>query len=183
MKKTFIKLLCLTCSVIILLTSCNITNTKDKNDFDIEQEEYLIRFSISGPLRGQYIFLLLPDNTILAQYTDENSFTQKHQTKLNDVQIVHMQEYLNEVLSLAKEDIEGYVYFTDWWYVSINFNDVDANFDYGASKNNAVNILLEQTIGCFDSKKSLETLENLNPAPSHLRQLSANHATLKEVRQ
>lgn len=165
MKKTFIKLLCLTCSVILLLTSCNITSTKNNKDFDIEQEEYVISFGMVGPmLCKKYLFLLTPDNRILAEYVDENHKIHKFQTELNELQLNRMNQYIEEVLTLKEEDISGFIGISDFWYCTINFNEVSANFDYGASNSTAVNLLLEQIIGCCDAEKSLETVDNLIPA-------------------
>lgn len=171
MKKTILKILCLACSFIFVFTSFNIANKNNENDFDIEQEEYLIKFLITGPmLYKKYMFVLTPDNRILAEYVDENHKTHKHQTLLNEAQISYMEGHINEVFSLTKEDIEGYSGSTDQWYVYIQFKDVEASFDYGISKSPSVNILLEQIIGCVDSEKSLETKDNLQPIPSLFRE-------------
>ena len=165
MKKTFIKLLCLACSFIFILTSCNITSAKDENDFDIEQEEYLISFGMVGPmLHKKYLFLLTPDNKILAEYVDENHKIHKFQTDLNELQLNRMNQYIEEILTLKEEDISGFIGISDFWYCTINFNEVIANFDYGASNSTAVNLLLEQIIGCCDAEKSFETVDNLIPA-------------------
>ena len=170
MKKTFIKLLCLACSVIILLTSCNITSTKNNKDFDIEQEEYVISFGMVGPmLYKKYLFLLTPDNRVLAEYVDENNKIYKFQTDLNELQLNRMNQYIEEILTLKEEDITGFIGISDFWYCTISFKDVQANFDYGASNSTAVNLLLEQLIGCCDSEESLKTVENLQPLPSLLR--------------
>ncbi len=151
MKKAFIKLLCLACSVILILTSCTAFSAKKEPDFNIDEEEYLIRFTITGPmLYKKYMFVLTPDNRILAEYAEENHKIHKFQTVLNEAQISYMEEHITEVLSLTEEDINGYSGCTDQWYVYIQFEDVAASFDYGISQNLSVNILLEQVLGCCD---------------------------------
>ncbi len=67
MKKTFIKLLCLACSVILILTSCNMaTNINKKPDFNIDEAEHIIKFSMVGGYAGnRYTFALTPDNNSL----------------------------------------------------------------------------------------------------------------------
>ncbi len=165
MKKIFIKLFCLACSGILFLTSCNIASAKIENDFNIEEEEYLIRFTMVGPmLYKKYMFVLTPDNKILAEYVDENHKIHKYKTELNELQSGGMNQYIEEVLTLKEEDITRFIAISDFWYCTINFNDVRANFDYGAANSTAVNILLEQIIGCCDGEKTLETVDNLLPA-------------------
>ena len=174
MKKLFIKFLCLGCSVIILLTSCHTTSLTDKNDFDIEQEEILMSFNMVGGYAGVcYTFALTPDNILLAEYKTGTE-TQQVQIQLSEKQIGSMGERINEVFSLTEEDIEeSYVAISDYWYCTIRYDDVAARFVYGASKSTAVNILLEQIIGCVDSEKALKTKENLKPIPSLFREIIA----------
>lgn len=181
MKKSILKILCLACSFIIILTSCNMAIKNDENDFNIEQEEYIIRFRMTGPmLYKKYMFILTPDNRILAEYVDENHKIHKFQTVLNEAQISYMEEHINEVHSLTEEDIKGYSGYTDQWHVYIQFEDVEASFDYGISKSPSVNILLEQILGCCDSEKSLKTVENLENAPVNYRKTMSYFATLEE---
>ena len=173
MKNTLIKLLCLACSFVVLLTSCSTAIKKEDNDFDIEQEEYIISFGMVGPMLYQkYLFLLTPDNRILAEYVDENHKIHKFQTELNDLQLTHMNQYIEEVLTLKEDDIQGFMGISDFWYCTINFKDVHTTFDYGASKSTAVNLLLEQIIGCCDAEKSLKTAKNLKPAPIFYREFN-----------
>lgn len=173
MKKTFIKLLCLAYSFIFILTSCNTTSTKCENNFNIEEEEYLIRFTMVGPmLYKKYMFVLTPDNRILAEYIDENHKIHKFQTDLNELQLNRMNEYIEEVLTLKEEDITGFIGISDFWYCTISFKDVQANFDYGVSSSTAVNLLLEQIIGCCDGEKTLETVDNLIPASTFHREIN-----------
>lgn len=181
MKKSFIKLLYLAFSVILIFTSCNIANPKNENDFNIEQEEYLIKFIIIGPmLYEKYMFLLTPDDRLLAEYVDKNHKIHKFQAELNKPQLNLMKQYVDEVLTLKEDDITGYVNFSDFWECSISFDDVEAHFSYGASKNLSVNILLEQILGCCDSEKSLKTAKMLQDAPLTYRKMMAFYATIKE---
>lgn len=171
MKKLFIKFLCLGCSVIILLTACQTTSKKDKNDFDIKNEEILISFNMIGGYAGDcYTFALTPDNRLLAEYRTGNE-TQQVQIQLSEEQISSMGECLEETLSLTEEDISFFVGISDYWYCTIRYDNVVAKFDYGASKSTTVNILLEQIIGCVDSEKALKTKENLKPKPSLFREV------------
>ncbi len=181
MKKAFIKLLCLACSFILILTSCTAFNNQKEPDFNIDEEEYLIKFIITGPmLYKKYMFVLTPDNRILAEYVDENHKIHKFQTVLNEAQISYMEEHITEVLSLTEEDIKGYSGYTDQWYIYIQFEDVEASFDYGISKSPSVNILLEQILGCCDAEKSLKTVENLENALINYRKTMSYFATLEE---
>lgn len=124
-EKTLIKLLCLACSVILILTSCTAFKAQKEHDFNIEDEEYIIRFTIAGPmLYKKYMFVLTPDNRTLAEYVDENHKIHKFQTVLNEAQISYMEEHITEVLSLTEEDIKCYLGCTDQWYVYIQFEDV-----------------------------------------------------------
>ncbi len=179
MKKcNVLKVLCLSFSLILILTSCNSDIFAEKqDDFDIEKEDYIIKFTLSGPmLYKKYMFVLTPKKEILAEYVDENNKTEKFRLYLNEHQWSLMQDYVNTVLTLKKEDIEGYYYVTDVWYAIIDFKNVQASFDYGASKSTAVNNLLEQIIGCCDSQKSLKTVENLHPAAVQFRKFALNFA-------
>lgn len=181
MKKSIFKILCFACSFIFVLTSCNTAIKNDENDFNIGQEEYLIRFTMTGPmLYEKYMFILTPDNKILAEYIDKNNKIKKAQIELNEPQLSNMEVYINEVLSLTEDDITGYVAYTDYWHVYIQFSDVEAAFDYGASKNLSINILLEQILGCCDSEKSLKTAKNLQSRPPSYRAMMTYFATLEE---
>ncbi len=181
MQKPFIKLLCWACSFVVLLTSCNIAIKKKDNAFDIEQEEYLIKFDMVGGYAGnRYTFALIQDNRLLAEYKASNNI-QQAQIQLNDVQIGSIGERINEVLSLTEEDIEeSCVAISDYWYCTIRYDDVVATFDYGASKSITVNILLEQIIGCVDSEKALKTKENLKPIPSLFRENMSYYGNSEE---
>lgn len=181
MKKLFIKFLCLGCSVTILLTSCQTTSKINKNDFDIESEEYVVSINMVGGYAGNhYTFVLTPDNRILAEYSSGSTGTKQVQIKLNKQQIALMEEHLNKVLSLKEEDIEGYLGISDYWYCTISYNDVCATFHYGASESLSVNILLEQILGCCDSEKSLKTAKFLQGAPVTYREMMAFFATIEE---
>ncbi len=181
MKKTLIKLLCLACSFIFVLTSCNsTTNINKKSDFNIDEEEYIISFSMVGGYAGNcYTFILTPDNRILAEYKTGKT-TQQVEIKLNEHQIGLMEERIDEVLTLTEEDIEFFVCIGDYWYCTISYNDIEASFDYGVSKSTTVNILLEQIIGCVDSEKSLETQDNLQPIPSLFREYMSYYGNFEE---
>ena len=181
MKKSFFKLLSLTFLLIIFFTSCNsYAITNKKSEFNIDEEEYIISFNMVGGYAGNcYTFGLTPDNRLLAEYKAGNN-TQQAQIQLNEAQIGSMKERINEVLTLTEEDIEFFTGINDYWYCTIRFNDVVATFDYGASKSTAVNILLEQIIGCVDSEKSLETKDNLQPIPSLFRENMSYYGNFKE---
>ena len=182
MKKTFSKLLCLAFSFIILFTSCSPSAvTNKKSEFNIDEEEYIIRFGMVGGYAGDhYTFALTPDNRLLAEYGSGGDI-QQVEIKLNEAQIGSMEERINEVLALTEEDIEeSYVAISDYWYCTIRYNDVVATFDYGASKSTTVNILLEQIIGCVDSEKALKTEENLQPIPSLFRENMSYHSDYEE---
>ena len=97
---------------------------------------------------------------ILVGRKQKNKIEKTH-IHLNEHQWTLIQKYTDTVLTLEKEDIENYYYTTDVWYTVIEFNDIQATFDYGISKSTAVNILLEQIIGCCDCEKSLKTADNL----------------------
>lgn len=179
MKKGIVlKVLCLFFSFTLILTSYNSSIFAEKqNDFDIEREEYIIKFTLSGPmLYKKYMFLLTPKKEILAEYVDENDKIEKCRFSLNEQQWSLMQNYVNTVFTLKKEDIEGYNYVTDVWFTIIDFKNVQASFDYGTSKSTAVNILLEQIIGYCDTEKVLETDKNLHPVAVQFRQSVLNSA-------
>lgn len=186
MKKSFIKILCLTCSFIFLLTSCNTVIKNDENnfntkDFNIEEEEYIIRFTMVGPmLYSKYMFVLTPDNRVLAEYVRENEKPQKYQTKLSERQLSVINHYLDQVLSLTEDDIAYQITnFTDFWECSVYFNDVNAHFSYGASESPAVNLLLELIIGCCTSENSLEITENLHSATTRFRVIGNDFAQVE----
>ncbi len=178
MKKSFISFLCLVCSFIFLLTSCNTAIKKEAYDFNIEEEEYVIQFTMVGPmLYNNYMFVLTPDNRVLAEYVRENEKPQKFQTKLSDGQIEIMEEYIDEILTLTEEDIEYTIpNITDLWTCSLSYNDVTAHFSYGVSESPAVNLLLELIIGCCSSEKSLEITEDADTAPSRFRKMGKDLA-------
>ena len=181
MKKAFIKLLCLACSFILILTSCTAFNVQKEPDFNIDEEEYLIRFGMVGGYAGNcYTFILTPDNRLLAEYQTGNN-TKQAEIKLNEHQIGLMEEHINEVLALTEDDIEYYFGgFSDYWRCTISYNDVQASFDYGASKSTTVNILLEQIIGCVDSEKTLETKDTLQPITSLFREYISYYGNSEE---
>lgn len=180
MKKSILKILCLSCCFVLILTSCSIANLKNENNFNIEQEEYIISFSIVGGYAGnRYTFALTPDSKLLAEYKAVNN-TQQVEIELNDEQISSMEERIDEVLTLTEDDIEFFVGIADYWSCTIRYNNVVATFDYGASKSTAVNILLEQIIGCVDSEKSLETKDNLQPIPSLFRENMSYYGNFEE---
>lgn len=172
MKKTILKFLCLACSVIVLFTSCSSSAiTNKKPEFNIDEEEYIISFSMVGGYAGNcYTFILTPDNRLLAEYKAGGDIQQVG-IQLSEQQIDVMEARIDEVLTLTEDDIEYFVGIGDYWYCTVRYNDVVATFDYGASKNPTVNVLLEQIIGCVDSKEILKTKENLQPVPSLFREL------------
>ena len=89
MKKGIVlKVLCLFFSFTLILTSYNSSIFAEKqNDFDIEREEYIIKFTLSGPmLYKKYMFLLTPKKEILAEYVDENDKIEKCRFSLNEQQ-------------------------------------------------------------------------------------------------
>ncbi len=181
MKKSILKIWCLACSFIILLTSCNSSaDTNKKSDFNIDEEEYIISFSMVGGYAGnRYAFILTPDDKLLAENESGKSI-QKVELKLNEQQIDSMKERIDEVLTLTEDNIEFNVGISDYWYCTIQYNDVMATFDYGASKSTTVNILLEQIIGCVDSEKSLETQDNLQPIPTLFRENMSYYVNFEE---
>ncbi len=100
---------------------------------------------------------------------------------MNEQQLDVIEERVNEVLTLAEEDIEYYgLAISDYWFCTISHNDVVASFDYGASKSTSVNILLEQIIGCVDLEKSLETQDTLQPIPSLFREHMSYYGNFEE---
>lgn len=183
MRKSFIKLLCLTCSFILILTSCNSSYIAEKEpDFNID-EEYLIRFGMVGGYAGNcYTFILTPDNRLLAEYKTGNN-TKQAEIQLNEQQLDVMEVRIDEVLTLTEDDIEFFVGIADYWYCTICYNDVKASFHYGASKSTTVNILLEQIIGCVDSEEALKTKENLQPIPSLFREHISYYGDFEEDEQ
>ncbi len=180
MKKTFIKLLCLACSVILILTSCTAFNAQKEPDFNIEDEEYIISFNLVGGYAGnRYTFALTPDNRLLAEYQTGNN-TKQAEIQLNEQQLDVMEARIDEVLTLTEDDIEYFVGISDYWRCTISYNDVQASFDYGASKSTTLNILLEQIIGCVDSEEALKTKENLQPIPSLFREYISYYGDFEE---
>lgn len=182
-KKSFIKILCFTCSVIFFLTSCNTTIKNDKKnlnteDFNIEEEDYVIQFTMVGPmLYSGYTFALTPDNRVLAEYVEEFEEPKKFQTKLSDGQTAIMEEYIDEILTLTEEDIEYTIPSgSDFWECSVSYNDVTAHFTYGASESPAVNLLLELIIGYCASEKALEITEYADSAPTRFRMIGKDLA-------
>ena len=180
MKKAFIKLLCLACSFILILTSCTSFNAQKEPDFNIDEEEYLIRFGMVGGYAGNcYTFILTPDNRLLAEYQTGNN-TKQAEIQLNEQQLDVMEARIDEVLTLTEDDIEYFVGISDYWRCTISYNDVKASFDYGASKSTTLNILLEQIIGCVDSEEALKTKENLQPIPSLFREYISYYGDFEE---
>ncbi len=170
MKKTFLKLLSLLISIVIIFTTCIIINEKAKVDFDVESQEYLIRFTLTGPmLYDRYCFILTPDNRILAAYANEYKKTKKAEIQLDERQRIYMKEYINQVLTLKEDDITGFVKYSDAWTCIVEYKNVKAYFDYGVCESVAINILLEQIIGCCDSEKELKTKELLHPETTRMR--------------
>ena len=180
MKKTFIKLLCLACSFILILTSCTAFNNQKEPDLNIDEEEYLIRIGMVGGYAGNcYTFILTPDNRLLAEYKTGKT-TQQAEIKLSEQQIDVMKARIDEVLTLTEDDIEYFGGISDYWRCTISYNDVKASFDYGASKSTTLNILLEQIIGCVDSEEALKTKENLQPIPSLFREYISFYGDFEE---
>lgn len=143
-----------------------------ENDIKLNVEDYknyMLKFVVRHPLSDeQYIFVLTEENNILAQYKNYDGDFEEISVKPDVVIIELMQPYIDEVLSKNKKEIEGYVNFTDFWYVNLFYGENEVFYDYGASECNAVNILLEQIIGCCDFRCADK--ERLQPVGVHQRQ-------------
>ena len=180
MKKTFLKFSSVIVTFLFLLLSCTYNSNGTKEiDINIDEQDYIIKFSMNGPmLLERYIFILTPDNEVVAGYINEKNNIEKIKIPLNEFQLTHIKYYSDKVLSLSKQDIECYVNETDQWVVNIEFGDVTATFDYGASDSSSVNILLEQIIGCCDSEKSLKTKQNLQPFTFRTRKMMSDFSDI-----
>ena len=149
---------------MFLFSSCNLQNPKTEvRNNDIE---YIMRFDISNHIE-HYVFYLIQDNKIIAYYEDANSNYEELYVELSDYNISLMDSRIEEVLTLDEDDVEGYECITDFWLVTLDYNNKKAVFDYGASKSTNVNILLEQIIGCCNFKKAKKDL--LLPVGSYFR--------------
>lgn len=163
--------------VMFAFSSCSIGDNENPK-LDFETTEYIIKFDISNQT-AHYIFVLTPENKVLAYYEDIHKKYEEISVDLVDLHIAHMDPYVENVLSLEPKEIEGYVNLTDFWQVKMYYNDMEAIFDYGASKSTDVNILLEQIIGCCDFKKTGNEKDLLLPVGSHNRKVFEDYANSK----
>ena len=145
-------------------------NSENNIKLNVEKyENYIMKFVLSHPLSDeQYIFLLTEENNILAQYKNADGDFEELSVKSDAIMIDLMKPYIDEVLIKKENEIEGYVNFTDGWYVNLYYEEKEVFFDYGASECNAVNILLEQIVGCCNFRNANK--ENLQPVGVHQRE-------------
>ena len=118
-------------------------------NLNVESAEYVLKYEVWNQ-NAQYIFVLTPENTILAQYKDSESNYEDISVELKEKQVSMMKPYVDEILTLSKEDIIGYFYVTDFWYVKLCFANKEIWYDYSASENASVNLILEEMIRCCD---------------------------------
>lgn len=131
-------------------------NSENTINLNIEDyENYILKFVIRHPLsEEQYIFLITEENDILAQYKNTDGDIEDLLVKSDAIMIDLMKPYIDEVLVKNETEIEGYVSFTDSWRVTLYYADKAVWYDYGASECTAVNVLLEQIIGCCNFKSA-----------------------------
>ncbi len=160
---------------VVLILSITIGAVVSKNSennikLNVEDyENYILKFVVRHPISDeQYIFVLTKENNILAQYKNSDGDFEELSIKSDAIMIDLMKPYIDEVLSKNKKEIEGYVNFTDFWYVNLFYGENEVFYDYGASECNAVNILLEQIIGCCDFRCADK--ERLQPVGVHQRE-------------
>ncbi len=167
MKRLF-KITGLILSFLFVFSSCGSTEVDADTYIRDTEIEYIMKFDISAPHGYHYAFYLTKDE-LLAYYEEQQNVCQEVRIKLSELEYVNFDERVERILLLDKTDIEGYGEVTDYWTVTLTMNGDDIYFDYGASKNTDVNILLEQIIGICDFKE--EYKEALVPYPTHLRQM------------
>lgn len=145
-------------------------NSENNIKLNVEDyENYIMKFVVRHPLLDeQYIFVLTEENNILAQYKNADGDFEELSVKSDAIMIDLMKPYIDEVLMKTGTEIEGYANFTDGWYVNLYYGEKEVFFDYGASECNAVNILLEQIIGCCKFRNANK--ENLQPVGVHQRE-------------
>ena len=145
-------------------------NSENNIKLNVEDyENYIMKFVVRHPLLDeQYIFVLTEENNILAQYKNADGDFEELSVKSDAIMIDLMKPYIDEVLMENGTEIEGYANFTDGWYVNLYYGEKEVFFDYGASECNAVNILLEQIIGCCKFRNANK--ENLQPVGVHQRE-------------
>ena len=145
-------------------------NSENNIKLNVEDyENYIMKFVVRHPLSDeQYIFLLTEENNILAQYKNADGDFEELSVKSDAIMIDLMKPYIDEILMKNGTEIEGYANFTDGWYVNLYYGEKEVFFDYGASECNAVNILLEQIIGCCNFRNANK--ENLQPVGVHQRE-------------
>lgn len=133
-------------------------------------ENYIMKFVLWHPLSDErYIFVLTKKNNVLAQYNKKaDGDFEEISVKLDVIIIDLMKPYIDEVLIKNKNEIEGYANFTDSWCVNLYYGENEVHYDYGASECTAVNILLEQIIGCCNFKSTDKA--NLQPVGVHQRE-------------
>lgn len=145
MKLGFMRVISFTILLIFLFSSCKIADEKNLN---VENREYIVKFEIWNQ-NIQYIYVLTPDDHILAQYKDSNSNFEEIDVALTQEQIANVEPYINQIRELTEKDIQGTAdYAGDIWYVRFYLGDKKICFDYGASKNESVNILVDEILRC-----------------------------------
>ena len=138
-------------------------NSENTINLNVEDyENYILKFVIWHPLSDErYIFVVTEENDILAQYKNADGDIEELLVKSDAIMIDLMKPYIDEVLVKNETEIEGYVSFTDFWCVTLYYADKAVWYDYGASECTAVNVLLEQIIGCCNFKSANK--EHLRP--------------------
>lgn len=134
-------------AMLFICSSCE--QQADMQNLNVESAEYVLKYEVWNQ-NAQYIFVLTPENTILAQYKDSESNYEDISVELKEKQVSMMKPYVDEILTLSKEDIIGYFYVTDFWYVKLCFANKEIWYDYSASENASVNLILEEMIRCCD---------------------------------
>lgn len=151
---------------LIVSVTIGVVVFKDsENNINLNVEDYknyILKFVIRHPLSDErYIFVITEENDILAQYKDAYGDIEELLVKSDAIMIDLMKPYIDEVLVKNETEIEGYASFTDFWCVTLYYADKAVWYDYGASECTAVNVLLEQIIGCCNFKSANK--EHLRP--------------------
>ncbi len=169
-KKLIIAVVSLFLIISITIGVVVFQNSRNNIKLNVEDyENYIMKFVVRHPLLDeQYIFVLTEENNILSQYKNTDGDFEELSVKSDAIMIDLMKPYIDEVLIKNEAEIEGYVNFTDGWYVNLYYGEKEVFFDYGASECNAVNILLEQIIGCCNFRDANK--ENLQPVGVHQRE-------------
>lgn len=167
MKKFLVTISLILC-VLLVFSSCNINNLKTLSGE--KESEYIIKFEISN-MSSHYVYSLTEDNKIFAYYEDEDLNFEEIVVELTEFNLSYMNPYIEKVLTLKEDEIEGFVHITDFWRVTLYCEKQKVEFDYGASKSTDVNILLEQVIGCCNFKKNKKEKNMLLPIGSYCRNI------------